>query len=172
MATLPLSQEGATVVHPGIRAGTHLPTSHMPWTQEPWLLWTPVLGCRRCRRCGLARALHWFRTPACGPSVSSVEAGAPLQPGPRRRGHSAQPVPWVPATLSTSGVTAIESATKSQTWNRDSFLGQNFPCGREEIQKSPEAFAMKDPNSPHYCSGRLPHALQRTPVIFAKADLS
>ena len=88
MATLPLSQEGATVVHPGIRAGTHLPTSHMPWTQEPWLLWTPVLGRRRCRRCGLARALHWFRTPACGPSVSSVEAGAPLQ-----LPHPTQPVP-------------------------------------------------------------------------------
>ena len=78
MATVPLAQEGATAVHPGIRAGTHLPSSHMPWTQEPWLLWTPVLSGRRC---GLAHALHGVWTPACGPSVSSVEAGVPLAPG-------------------------------------------------------------------------------------------
>ena len=109
----------------------------------------------------------------CG-NQGADATGVP-HPGPQSHRHSAHPCALdsvFKATLWVPGATTTGSTSKSQTWYQGSLLGHNFPCGREEIQKSPEAFAMKDPNSPHYRSGHLPHWLQRIPVVFAKADLS
>lgn len=79
VATALLSQEGASVVHPGIRADTHLPTSYVPWTQEPWWLCVHL--------CSVPRAAAAVDRPvpctSLGPQlaapVSTVETRAPLQ---------------------------------------------------------------------------------------------
>ena len=72
VATALLSQEGATVVHPRVRADTHLPLSYMPWAQEP--------------------RLHWFWTPACEHCGNQgADATGVPHPGPQSHRPSAHP---------------------------------------------------------------------------------
>ena len=129
VATALLSQEGATVVHPRVRADTHLPLSYMPWAQEP--------------------RLHWFWTPACEHCGNQgADATGVPHPGPqshRPSAHPCAPDSVFKATLWVPGATTTGSTSKSQTWCQGSFLGRNFLVGEKKSRKAQKPLPWKTP---------------------------